>query len=66
MLAFHCEVCPHEHFVFDCRKSTIVRLLYRFFDPDKGGIYIGDQNIRDITINSLRKEIAVIPQVYTQ
>ncbi|KAK5646011.1 hypothetical protein RI129_004475 [Pyrocoelia pectoralis] len=43
-------------------KSTLVRLLYRFYDPKQGNIFIGDQNIRDVDVDSLRKCISVVPQ----
>lgn len=43
-------------------KSTILRLLYRFFDTDSGSIQIDGQDIRDVTIESLRKCIGVVPQ----
>jgi len=45
-----------------CGKSTILRLLYRFYQPKSGSIYLGTQNINDITIDSVRKSLAVIPQ----
>uniref|UniRef100_A0A8D0H7J2 Iron-sulfur clusters transporter ABCB7, mitochondrial n=1 Tax=Sphenodon punctatus TaxID=8508 RepID=A0A8D0H7J2_SPHPU len=43
-------------------KSTIVRLLFRFFEPQMGNIYIAGQNIRDISLESLRKAVGVVPQ----
>nr|XP_015206565.1 PREDICTED: ATP-binding cassette sub-family B member 7, mitochondrial [Lepisosteus oculatus] len=43
-------------------KSTIVRLMFRFYEPQKGSIYIANQNIRDISLESLRKAIGVVPQ----
>jgi ATP-binding cassette, subfamily B (MDR/TAP), member 7 len=43
-------------------KSTIVRLLYRFFDPLKGRILISGKDIRDIDLNSLRSIISIVPQ----
>lgn len=45
-----------------CGKSTIVRLLYRFYDPISGRVVINGQDIRDVDIDSLRKQIAVVPQ----
>lgn len=48
---------------FICRKSTIVRLLYRFFDPQFGRILVNDQDIRDVDLESLRKVIGIVPQV---
>lgn len=41
----------------------MVRLLYRFCEPQSGSIYIGGQNINDVDIDSLRKSIAIVPQV---
>ncbi|KAH7564701.1 hypothetical protein JRO89_XS09G0007900 [Xanthoceras sorbifolium] len=43
-------------------KSTILRLLFRFFDTDSGSIRIDDQDIREVTLESLRKSIGVVPQ----
>lgn len=43
-------------------KSTILRLLYRFFDSDSGSIRIDGQEIREVTLESLRKCIGVVPQ----
>lgn len=44
------------------RKSTIVRLLFRFFEPNTGSIIIGKHNIRDVDLESLRKAISIVPQ----
>jgi ATP-binding cassette subfamily B protein len=43
-------------------KSTIARLLFRFYDVDQGAIEIDGQDIRDITQDSLRRSIGVVPQ----
>lgn len=43
-------------------KSTILRLLYRFFDSGSGVIRIDGQDIREVTLDSLRKCIGVVPQ----
>lgn len=43
-------------------KSTILRLLFRFFDSDSGSIRIDGQDIRNVTLDSLRKSIGVVPQ----
>lgn len=43
-------------------KTTLVNLLMRLYDPVRGGIFIDGQNIRDVTQNSLRENIAFIPQ----
>lgn len=43
-------------------KTTFVNLLPRFYDPKLGNIFIDDVNIRDVTLNSLRKQIGIVPQ----
>ncbi len=43
-------------------KSTLSRLLFRFYDVDRGRITIDDQDVREITQDSLRKAIGVVPQ----
>ncbi len=43
-------------------KSTIARLLYRFYDIQNGSICIDDQDVRDVTQSSLRQSIAIVPQ----
>lgn len=45
-----------------CGKSTILRLLFRFYDVQEGRILIDDQDIRDVSLESLRKSIGVVPQ----
>lgn len=50
-------------FSISFRKSTIVRLLYRFYDPKDGRILVAGHDIQDLTIDSLRKAIGVVPQV---
>nr|WP_233999136.1 ABC transporter ATP-binding protein/permease [Pseudoalteromonas sp. T1lg122] len=43
-------------------KSTLSRLLYRFYDVDEGKIYIDEQAINTVTLESLRQAIAIVPQ----
>ena len=43
-------------------KSTISRLLFRFYDPKEGAVFVNNQNIKDISQQSLRKMIGVVPQ----
>lgn len=43
-------------------KTTIVNLLPRFYDPVAGSIYIDDVNIADVTLDSLREKIGIVPQ----
>lgn len=43
-------------------KSTIINLISRFYDPINGQILINEQNIKDVSINSLRKNISLVSQ----
>lgn len=43
-------------------KTTIINLLSRFYDIQKGDIFIDGINIRNLSLNSLRKHIAVVLQ----
>ncbi|KQZ97942.1 ABC transporter ATP-binding protein/permease [Achromobacter sp. Root565] len=43
-------------------KSTISRLLFRFYDTDSGAILIDGQDVRDVTQASVRAAIGVVPQ----
>lgn len=43
-------------------KTTISRLLFRFFDPAKGSVLIHGQDIRHLTQTSVRKAIGIVPQ----
>ncbi|KAI9352034.1 P-loop containing nucleoside triphosphate hydrolase protein [Obelidium mucronatum] len=43
-------------------KSTIFRLLFRFYDPQCGRILIDGQDIKSVTQSSLRRAIGVVPQ----
>ncbi|KAK6358479.1 hypothetical protein TWF730_007813 [Orbilia blumenaviensis] len=43
-------------------KSTLLRLLFRFYDVKKGSIKIDGQDIRDVSLESLRDAIGVVPQ----
>ncbi len=43
-------------------KSTLLRLLFRFYDVNNGCILINNQNIRDVTQQSLRASIGIVPQ----
>ena len=43
-------------------KSTISRLLFRFYDVSSGSILVNGKDVRDITQVSLRKNIGVVPQ----
>jgi ABC-type transport system involved in Fe-S cluster assembly fused permease/ATPase subunit len=43
-------------------KSTILKLLFRFYDVAQGNIKIDGQDIRDITLESLRENLGMVPQ----
>lgn len=45
-----------------CGKSTLLRLLFRFYDVQAGRILIDGQDIRNVSLESLRKAIGVVPQ----
>ncbi|KAF8933642.1 Homocysteine S-methyltransferase 1 [Dissophora ornata] len=43
-------------------KSTVLRLLFRFYDPTQGRILIDGQDIRTVSLSSLRRRIGIVPQ----
>ena len=43
-------------------KTTLIKLLLRLYDPQNGQIFVGEQNLSDITLNSLRKNIGFVNQ----
>ena len=43
-------------------KSTIARLIYRFYDVTSGRIILDDQSIDEVTQDSLRQQIGIVPQ----
>ena len=43
-------------------KSTISKLLFRFYDPSSGNIKIDNQCLKEVTQSSLRSNIGVVPQ----
>ena len=43
-------------------KSTIAKLLARFYDPREGGITIDGHDLRDVTQASLRRQLGIVPQ----
>ncbi|MEO0538821.1 MAG: ABC transporter ATP-binding protein [Cyanobacteria bacterium P01_A01_bin.123] len=46
-------------------KTTLINLLLRFYDPQSGQILIDGVDIRDVTIDSLRHQIGIVPQDIT-
>ena len=43
-------------------KSTIMKLLFRFYEPTRGTVCVNGQDISQVTQNSLRSHIAIVPQ----
>ena len=43
-------------------KTTITKLLMRFYDVNKGSIFIDNKNINEYNIHDLRKSIGIVPQ----
>ena len=43
-------------------KSTIANLLHRFYDPSAGSITLDGHDLREVTLESLYRQIAIVPQ----
>lgn len=43
-------------------KSTILKLLFRFYDPESGRILVDGQDVRNVSQNSLRAALGLVPQ----
>jgi ATP-binding cassette subfamily B protein len=43
-------------------KSTIAKLVTRFYDPTSGSVRIDGHDLRDVTLTSLRRQLGVVPQ----
>ena len=43
-------------------KSTLVKLLARFYDPTQGAIRIDGHDVRDVQVRSLRRQLGIVPQ----
>jgi ATP-binding cassette subfamily B protein len=43
-------------------KSTIAKLVTRFYDPTEGRVLIDGVDVRDVTLDSLRRQLGVVPQ----
>ena len=60
------EVSPGQMIAFvgpsGAGKSTIANLIPRFYDVQQGAIKIDGYDIRDVTLNSLREQIGIVPQ----
>jgi len=45
-----------------CGKTTLIKLLYRLYDTDKGQILIDGKNVKAVKQHSLRSELSIVPQ----
>jgi len=63
-LDFHCPPGTTTAFVGESGggKSTVFRLLYRFYNTMSGSIQMDDHDVEDLTIDSVRSHIGVVPQ----
>ena len=43
-------------------KSTVLRLLFRFYDPEGGEVVVGGKNVRKVQLDSLRRAVGEVPQ----
>ncbi len=43
-------------------KSTVIKLLARFYDPTEGAVLVDGHDLRQVTARSLREQLAVVPQ----
>ncbi len=43
-------------------KSTLAKLITRFYDPTEGSVLIDGHDLRDVTLDSLRTQLGVVPQ----
>ncbi|HET8598481.1 MAG TPA: ATP-binding cassette domain-containing protein [Castellaniella sp.] len=43
-------------------KSTLARLLLRFYDPDEGRVLVDGQDVRRVSVASLRRRLGIVPQ----
>ena len=43
-------------------KSTLAKLVARFYDPDAGRVLIDGHDLRDVTESSLRSQLGIVPQ----
>tara|TARA_Y100000310_G_scaffold154465_1_gene154028 strand:- start:2550 stop:4334 length:1785 start_codon:yes stop_codon:yes gene_type:complete len=63
---FNLKINKNEKVAFvghsGCGKTTLIKLLYRLYDVNSGGILIDGKDIRDFKKESLRREIAIVPQ----
>ena len=63
VVSFNSNILQFVVHTYFHRKSTVVRLLFRFYDPDSGTIKVNNQNVREVNLDSLRRVIGIVPQV---
>jgi ATP-binding cassette subfamily B protein len=60
------DIAPGESVAFvgptGAGKSTMAKLVNRFYDPQGGRVLVDGTDIRDVTLHSLRRQIGVVPQ----
>ena len=60
------DIAPGETFALvgatGAGKSTIAKLVTRFYDPTEGAVSIDGHDLRDVTFASLRRQLGVVPQ----
>ncbi|KAL2156233.1 hypothetical protein VTH82DRAFT_978 [Thermothelomyces myriococcoides] len=63
-LSFECKPGTTTAFVGESGggKSTVFRLMFRYYNCHEGSIEIDGQNVKDVTIDSVRRFIGVVPQ----
>ncbi len=63
---FNLKINKNEKVAFvghsGCGKTTLIKLLYRLYDVNSGGVLIDGEDIRNFKKESLRREIAIVPQ----
>ncbi len=45
-----------------CGKSTLVNLLYRYYDVDQGNVFVDGRDIREYDVRWYRRKLAIVPQ----
>ncbi|MCA1738463.1 MAG: ATP-binding cassette domain-containing protein, partial [Actinobacteria bacterium] len=43
-------------------KSTLLSLIPRFYDPDRGSVLVGGTNVRELDLEGLRRNVGIVPQ----
>jgi ATP-binding cassette, subfamily B, bacterial len=60
------EIEPGESIAFigptGAGKSTLAKLIARLYDPDQGAVLIDGHDLRDVTLQSLRRQLGIVPQ----